>query len=119
MRTFANLKRKRIGSDFNLLDYSFGRRFPKPKNPGPFLRLGFFCCVCCIGNGLVRAFTGVRAVFQKGHARIFNLDSVQKSLTNPNGRSKIKGTSINAVKQDTFYGRLHRRELPGGARQHV
>lgn len=88
-------------------------------NPGPFLRLGFFCCVCCIGNGLVRAFTGVRAVFQKGHARIFNLHSVQKSLTNPNGRRKIKGTSINAVKQDTFYGRLHRRELPGGARQHV
>lgn len=79
----------------------------------------FFCCVCCIGNGLVRAFTGVRAVFQKGHARIFNLHSVQKSLTNPNGRRKIKGTSINAVKQDTFYGRLHRRELPGGARQHV
>ena len=34
---------------------------------------------------LVRAFTGVRAVFQKGHARIFNLHSVQKSLTNPNG----------------------------------
>lgn len=34
-------------------------------NPGPFLRLGFFCCVCCIGNGLVRAFTGVRGISKR------------------------------------------------------
>ena len=91
---------------------------PKTKKSGPFLRLGFFVAFVALGMGVPTRLRGC-AVFRKGHARIFNLHSVQKSLTNPNGRRKIKGTSINAVKQDTFYGRLHRRELPGGARQHV
>lgn len=65
MRTFANLKRKRIGSDFNLLDYSFGRRFPKPKNPGLFCGSDFFVAFVASGMGLSARSPGCARYFKK------------------------------------------------------